>query len=29
MSLTKQEVALFIIAVALVVFVLFGDNLIS
>jgi hypothetical protein len=29
MSLTKQEVALFIIALALVVFVLFGSNLIS
>ena len=29
MTITKSEIALFIIAAALVVFVLFGDNLIS
>lgn len=29
MTITKQEIALFIIAAALVVFVLFGSNLIS
>jgi len=29
MSLTKGEIALFLIAAALIVFVLFGDNLIS